>query len=96
MQGKYEATQAQALRFGLRSAKLDGAFMSLNSSLATGVVAGGGLGNGVRACVARALMRSCMRVRVRACVRFVVVVGVAVAEPRRRASPRAFTTEVCR
>jgi len=36
MLGRYEGAQGQTLTYGLRSAKLDGAFMSLNSSLATG------------------------------------------------------------
>lgn len=34
--GNYEGAQRQTLRYGLRSAKLDGAFMATNSSLATG------------------------------------------------------------
>ncbi|GAB4815223.1 hypothetical protein N2152v2_002269 [Parachlorella kessleri] len=38
MLGRYEGAQGQTLTYGLRSAKLDGAFMSLNSSLATGAI----------------------------------------------------------
>ncbi len=40
MLGRYEGAQGQTLTYGLRSAKLDGAFMSLNSSLATGELHG--------------------------------------------------------
>lgn len=36
MKGRYEAAQEETLRYGMRSAALDGAFLSLNSSLATG------------------------------------------------------------
>ena len=44
MGSRYEEAQRQTLAYGLRSARLDGGFMSSNSSLATGGWEGGRAG----------------------------------------------------
>lgn len=69
---RYEAAQKDTLKYGLRSAVLDGAFSSVNSSMATGVGWVVMFEGTVAGCFAtRSWVRVCVCARVCMCVRSV-------------------------